>query len=346
MSPIRRNVREMSAYIPGEQIHEPGWIKLNTNENPYGPSPAVAEFLRTFDPQTLRRYPDPDCSTLRRSISERHNCRPNQVFVGNGSDEILALCTRAFVEDNRTIAFFEPSYSLYAVLAAIRAVAIRPVSLGPDFSWRDPVVDDADLFFLTSPNAPTGMAYPRDRIEVFCRNFPGVVVVDEAYADFADTNCMDLALQLPNVLVLRTFSKAYALAAIRCGYVIGAPELIAALFSIKDSYNVNALTQGVALAAFEDRDHTRRATERIRHDRERLAEFLRGKGWTVYPSQTNFLWIKPCQLTAKQLFTALREKRILTRWFAGPATGDYLRITIGTETEINRLIEILSVMPH
>ncbi len=344
MSPIRRNVREISAYVPGEQIHDPGWIKLNTNENPYGPSPAVAAFLRNVNPQALHRYPDPDCSKLRQRIAEHHHCRSSQVFIGNGSDEILALCTRAFVEDHRTIAFFEPSYSLYAVLAAIRAVASHPVPLGPDFKWRDPAVDDADLFFLTSPNAPTGMTYPRDKIEAFCHDFAGIVVIDEAYADFADSDCVDLALRLPNVLIVRTFSKAYALAAIRCGYIIGAANLIDALFAIKDSYNVNSLTQGAALAAFEDHEHKRRSTERICHDRQRLAEFLQGKRWTVYPSQTNFLWIKPCRITAEQLFEALREKRILTRWFAAPETRDYLRITIGTETEINRLIEILNVI--
>ncbi len=342
MSPIRDNVREMKGYVPGEQIHEPGWIKLNTNENPYGPSPAVAKFLRAFDPQTLLRYPDPNGMAVRNRIAELHGCDPDQVFAGNGSDEILALCTRAFVEDNRTIAYFEPSYSLYAVLAAIRAVSARPVRLAPEFRWREPTgIDDADLFFLTSPNAPTGMSYSRERIASFCRVFQGIVVIDEAYADFADTHCMDLALTLPNTLVVRTLSKAYALAGIRFGYVIGPPELIAALFAIKDSYNVNALTQGAALAALNDPNHMRRAVTRICRDRDRVTEALRRKGWQVYPSQTNFLWVKPCGLTARELFEQLRSQRILTRWFAGTGTDDHLRITIGTEAEIDRFLDAL-----
>ncbi len=339
MSPIRPNVRAMQAYTPGEQIHAPGWVKLNTNENPYGPSPAVADFLSGVDPQALSRYPDPTAVALRQRIGAMHGCSPDQVLVGNGSDEILALCTRAFVADDRTIAFFQPSYSLYAVLAAIRAVAVDPVPLGPDFSWREPGVADADLFFLTCPNAPTGRGYPRDVIASFCRRFPGIVVIDEAYADFADEDCLELALRLPNVLAVRTLSKAYALAAIRFGYAVGPADLIAALMTIKDSYNVNALTQGAALAALNDPDHMRRAVARIRGSRERLTVFLQQQGWTVHPSQTNFLWVRPEGMTARQLFEALRAQRILTRWFAGADTQAYLRITIGSETEIDRLIE-------
>ncbi len=341
MSPIRHSVSQINSYTPGEQINEPGWIKLNTNENPYGPSPAVADFLRSFDPQTLRLYPDPVGTAVRRRIAQRHGCEPGQVFAGNGSDEILALCTRAFVENDRSIAFFEPSYSLYGVLADIRDVKTHPVPLEQGFRWRDPQVPDADLFLLTSPNAPTGMGYPRDRIEEFCAKFPGIVLIDEAYADFADHHCMDLALQRPNVLVLRTLSKAYALAGIRFGYTVGNPDLIKALFKIKDSYNLNSLTQGIALAALNDPDHTRRSVGRIIETRERLTAFLRKLDWTVYPSQTNFLWIRPAGITAHELFQRLRQDKILTRWFAGRATGDYLRITIGTEAEIQRLIEAL-----
>ncbi len=342
MSPIRHSVRKLSGYLPGEQINEPGWIKLNTNENPYGPSPAVGSFLRGTNAQTLARYPDPECTALRRRIGELHGCLPEQVFTGNGSDEILALCTRAFVEDGRSIGFFRPSYSLYPILAAIRNVAARAVMLEPDFTWRDPHVPDADLFFLASPNAPTGMGYPRARIERFCREFPGIVVIDEAYADFADDNCMESALRLPNVLVLRTLSKAYALAAIRFGYAIGCTDTIAALFKVKDSYNVNALTQGAALAALNDPEHMQNSVRRIRRSRKRLTAFLRGRGWTVYPSQTNFIWVVPVGINAQKLFALLREKRILTRWFAGPETGHCLRITIGTEEETECLISVLS----
>jgi histidinol-phosphate aminotransferase len=341
---IRRNVREMAGYTPGEQLHVPGLIKLNTNEAPYPPSPKVGEALRRFDPADLRRYPDPVAMGLRRRLARIHACRPEQVFAGNGSDEVLTLCLRAFVEEGGAIGCFEPSYSLYKVLAEAAGVAYRPVQLGPRFEWRTPPRGGASIFFLTCPNAPTGIAYPRETVEAFCRSFRGLVVIDEAYADFADRTCMDLAGRLKNVLVLRTLSKSFALAGIRLGYLVGDERLIGALFKIKDSYNVNALTQVAAEAALSDLAYMRKLVRRIRVTRKRLAAALDRLGFDVYPSQTNFLWVKPAAVSGECLYRALKDRNILVRHFPGARTGEFVRITVGTDAETDALLEAVAAI--
>lgn len=330
----------MQGYTPGEQPVVDGLIKLNTNENPYPPSPAVQRAITTLAPELLRLYPDPLCWELRRRIAELHGAAgPEQVFVGNGSDEILALCTRAFVEDDGLIGYFEPSYSLYSILAAIRGAAVRPVALDVGFKW--PVMTDyyANLFFMTTPNAPTGILYARSDIDAFCRTFPGVVALDEAYVDFARESCMELALQYENVLVLRTLSKSYALAGLRLGYALGSAPLIAALYKIKDSYNVNRLTQILGLAALEDQAYMRELAARVCRTREHTAAALAALGFRVTPSQTNFLWVRPPRLAAAEFQRRLRANKILVRYFAGPRTADYLRITIGTDPQMATLIQ-------
>lgn len=337
---IRASVRAMTGYTPGEQPKIPGLIKLNTNENPYPPSPRVAEILRSLDPADLRRYPDPVSHSLREQIATLHGCVPDQVFAGNGSDEVLALCTRAFVEDDERMASFNPSYSLYPILAEIRRVPFDLVELPADFGWTRPTLSAA-LFFLTQPNAPTGVSYPREAVADFCRNFPGVVLIDEAYVDFADAHCLDLALSLPNVLVLRTLSKAYSLAGLRLGYVVGHQELIAALFKIKDSYNIDLLTQRIAQAALSDQVTLRDNVRRIQATRTRLDAGLRRLGFAVTPSQSNFIWARPPRRGALTVFEELRARGVLVRYFAGSRTGDYLRITVGTDGEIDRLLELL-----
>jgi len=338
---IRASVQALHAYVPGEQPRDPAVLKLNTNENPYPPAPAVLRALSAYPGENLRRYPDPQCRALRQAIAERHGCGVEQVFVGNGSDEVLALCTRAFVENNGSIGYFDPSYSLYATLAAIRDVETRPVPLGPGFAWAMAPAYEASLFFLTHPNAPTGMIYPQDELRAFCERFAGVVVLDEAYADFAQADGMALARQQPNVLAIRTFSKAFSLAGLRVGYAVGAPRLIAALFRIKDSYNLDGLAQTLALAALRDIDAMHENVARIRATRERLTVALRRMGHDVYPSETNFLWVEPTGLTAQALFERLRAERILIRYFPGPRTGACVRITIGTEEETDRLLAAL-----
>ena len=342
---IRKAVQKLHAYVPGEQPKDPRVIKLNTNENPYPPSTRVRAALRRMDPDALRLYPDPVCAPLRRQIAALHGCAPEQVLVGNGSDEVLALCARAFAERSGTIGYFDISYSLYPVLAGIEAIRRRPVALGPGFTWRMPRGYRADLFFLTHPNAPTGMTYPRAALERFCRSFAGVVLIDEAYVDFADGDCADLALSRPNVLVARTLSKSYSLAGLRLGYALGPAPLIEALHKIKDSYNVSRLAQEIAAAALADQRHMRRNAERIRATRARAARDLADRGFDVSPSQTNFLWVRPpAELPAAGLFQALRERKIFVRYFPGPATGSHLRITIGTDAQMRALLKAVDAI--
>lgn len=338
---IRRNVQAMTGYTPGEQPRRAGSIKLNTNENPYPPSPRVAEVLKGLDPAVLRLYPDPVGSDVRREIAGLHGVGMEQVFVGNGSDEILALCTRAFVEDNGAVGCFEPSYSLYPVLAAIRNVPCERCLLTDDFKWpeNDPV--PSSLFFLTNPNAPTSLRFPKERVSRFCGGYKGVVLIDEAYVDFAEENCMDLATLLPNVLVMRTLSKSYSLAGIRFGYVVGDEKLIEALFKIKDSYNLDRLTQLMARAAISDQAHMTGNVARIKATRVRLAGALARRGFEVCRSETNFLWARPSGMEARAVFEMLKQAGVLIRYFPGERTGQHVRITVGTDAEIDRLLDAL-----
>jgi histidinol-phosphate aminotransferase len=270
MSLIRTSIQSLHPYVPGEQPG-PGVIKLNTNENPYPPSPRVAEALQSADPSSLRLYPDPVSSGLRRQVAALHGCAPEQVFIGNGSDEVLALCVRAFVPEGGAVGYFDPSYSLYPVLAAIEDVPVRPVPLPDEFDWVTPAPDHAALFFLTNPNAPTSRLFARPAVESFCRSFRGVVLLDEAYVDFAPATCADLALSLPNVLIARTLSKSYSLAGLRLGYAVGSAPLIEALHKIKDSYNISLLTQRLAAAALDDPAWMRANVAKIITTRERVA---------------------------------------------------------------------------
>jgi len=339
-SHIRASVRRLHAYVPGEQPPDGTMIKLNTNENPYPPSPMVEAALRGLATDRLRRYPPPDNAALRRRIAELHGCRIENTFAGNGSDEVLALCTRAFTENDGCIGYFEPSYSLYPVLADIREVRRQPVSLGDGFTWRTPPATGCGLFFLANPNAPTGMLFPKKQIEDFCASFKGVVLIDEAYADFSCENCMDLALRHDNVLVSRTLSKSYSLAGLRVGYCVGHPVLIEAMTKVKDSYNLDAVAQALALAALNDVDYMRAQTARIIAQRERLSAALSGMGFEVFPSQANFLWTRPpAGMPAKAFVETLRARGILVRYFPEGELGNYVRITIGTPEEMTALIK-------
>ena len=329
----------MKGYVPGEQPKDKGLIKLNTNENPYPPSPRIGEYLKAMDPAKLRLYPDPLSIALREKIAEVHGCETANVFAGNGSDEVLALCTRAYVEDNGSIGFFNPSYSLYPVLAEIRGVATKVVELGDAFSWNMPAGYSSSLFFLTNPNAPTSLQYDRETVRGFCEAFRGVVLIDEAYVDFASYDCIDMALSLPNVLVARSFSKSYSLAGLRVGYCVGPAGLIEALYKIKDSYNIDRMSQEIARIALEDIAYMRANSGRIKKTRVRLVTGLERMGFNVYDSNTNFLWIE-CGAGAEKFYSTLRKNRILVRYFPGERTGGFVRVTVGTEEEADEFLKI------
>lgn len=341
---IRKSVQKLQAYTPGEQPKVAGLVKLNTNENPYPPSPEVVRAVAEYATEALRLYPDPVFAALRERIASICGCAADQVFVGNGSDEVLRLCTRAFTQVGGAVASFEPSYSLYPVLAAAEEVGFREVPLADGFGWTEPPTDlDATLFFLANPNAPTGVFYPVETIAAFCQRFKGVVLVDEAYVDFSGgRDCLALAKRLSNVLVCRTVSKSFSLAGLRIGYAIGSPELIGALYKLKDSYNVDRLAQAVALAAMGDLPWMQGNAKKIVATRERVAAELVKRGFTVVPSAANFLFVEPpAGRSAADLFAQLRTKKILVRYFPGGRTGNYLRVTIGTDGQMDAFLAAL-----
>jgi len=349
---IAESVRKLEAYTPGEQPKAKGVVKLNTNENPYPPSPKCAAVLGRFDLDRLRRYPDPVFMELRSRIARIWHTVPSRVFVGNGSDEILTLAARAFVEDREAIGSLYPSYSLYKTLADIRNVPFVPTPLGSDFSWNGRIEGktgdgrSVSLFLLTNPNAPTGVCTPVDTVAKCARRFKGVLIVDEAYADFADADCVPLAANPANrnVIVMRTLSKSFSLAGLRLGYCIGPEDLIDALYKVKDSYNVDAVAQAVALAALNDLPWMRANVMKVRRTRKRVAKELAKRGWDVLPSGSNFLFARPANRPAAELFGELRKRNIFVRYFKGPRTGDRLRITIGTDAEMDILLSALKTL--
>ncbi len=332
---ICQSVRTLAAYIPGEQPKSKRVIKLNTNENPYPPSPKCAQVLKSFDLDLLRRYPDPNFLKLREEIAKQSGAQVAQIFVGNGSDEILNLAARAFVEDSEAIGSLDPSYSLYKTLADIRTVP-----------WVGglPPPQDVSLFLWTNPNAPTGAFVEPKEIAAFAKTFPGVVLIDEAYADFARANCMSLATAKgnKNIIVMRTFSKSYSLAGLRVGYCVGPADLIEALYKVKDSYNVDAVAQALALAALKDKAYHKRTVAKVIKTRAAFTKALQALGWDVIPSETNFVFAKPpAPLTAAQVFAELKKKQIYVRYFPGEKTGDRLRITLGTDEQMSACLKQL-----
>ena len=331
---IARHVRKLEEYVPGEQPRAKSVVKLNTNENPYPPSPKCRAALRAFDCARLRRYPDPNYSELCAEIARLNGTTPERVFVGNGSDEILALAAKCFVEDDETIGSLDPSYSLYKTLAAIRNV-----------KWTGlDVTASTSLFLLTNPNAPTGEFREPSEIAAFAKKFRGVVIVDEAYGDFARANCMSLATAEANrnLIAMRTFSKSYSLAGLRVGYCVGPRDLIRAMYKVKDSYNVDAIAQTVALAAIRDQDWMRKNAAKVIRSRTRLSAALEKRGWDVLPSEANFVFARPpAPAKAADIFARLRERNIFVRYFPGPKTGDRLRVTVGTEPEMKTLLKAL-----
>jgi len=361
---IRPLVKRLHPYVPGEQPKIAGLIKLNTNENPYPPSPRVIEALRAAADGRLRLYPNPTAQPLREKLAEFHGCKLENIIIGNGSDELLALAVRAFAEpeadgprstrsllrSKARVQFFQPSYSLYPVLAEIHGSRAHGVPLNADFGLpslqelkRQKMWDfRAALSFITTPNAPSGRGYSTAELQQLCMAQRGVVVLDEAFTDFASENALSLACS--HVLVARTFSKAYSLCFQRIGYFVGAPGLIAALDKIRDSYNVNGLGQIAALETLNDLPYYRRNFEKIISARENLSQALAELGFRVFPSQTNFILVQPPRFPASKWLEKLRGLKILVRWFKDPALKHFLRISIGTSEEIEALVKAAKII--
>ena len=352
---VRPLVRKLHPYVYGEQPKIRGLIKLNTNENPYPPSPKVRAAIRAAVDGRLRLYPNPTAQPLREKLARLHRCAAENIIVGNGSDELLALAVRGFVEprlatkrkSSATVQYFAPSYSLYPVLAGIHGSVANPVPLNSEFRLPSPAElkrggrwdFNAALSFITTPNAPTGRGYGTEELEKICRAQNGVVVLDEAYVDFAKENAMALAGRWPNVIVARTFSKAYALCYQRVGYFVGNAELIGALHKIRDSYNVNGLGQVAAEATLGDLRHYRGNFRKVIDAREAVSRGLTRLGFRVFPSETNFILVQPPRFSAERWLAELRRRKILVRWFNHPDVKNYLRITVGTPAEMAVLVK-------
>jgi histidinol-phosphate aminotransferase len=347
------HIGQLHAYTPGLQPGESGWVKLNTNENPYPPSPRVAEALRREigdDGASLRLYPNPTSAPLRAALAQHHGLRPENVFVGNGSDDVLNLLVRCFCTQETAAGFTLPSYSLYPVLVAIQDGRSSVIEF--DRTMRLPLekiaASAAKVFFLTSPNAPTGVGFANAEIEKILAAFGGILVVDEAYAAFARESALALLVRHPRLVVVRTFSKSHALAGIRVGYALAHADLIGLLDRVKDSYNVSRLSQIAAQAALDDDGYYGAIIGRIKETRDfYIHEFATKRGWFTYPSQSNFIFTEPKNIrsetgpdVAKSLYDFLFARKILVRHFPSHAlTASFLRVSVGTGAEMLVLSE-------
>ena len=329
--------------MPGEQPG-PGRrvVKLNTNENPYPPSPRVLEALAAAVNERLRLYPDPEAHGLRTRAAAVYGVPTDHVLAGNGSDECLALLVRALVDTGDRVAYPVPTYSLYDTLVAVQGGAAVRVPWAGDFALPAGLVEArARLTFLCNPNSPSGTLVPTPVIEDLARRIDGVLVVDEAYVDFARESAMPLVGRHPNVVVLRTFSKSFSLAGLRIGLAFGHPDLLAGLRTVKDSYNLDRLALVAAEAALDDLDHMRANVARVRTTRTRLAKALADQGFSVLPSEANFLLARRPGRDLAPLARALADRDILVRHFPTPEVRDALRITVGTDEEIDMLLAAL-----
>lgn len=344
------HVQRLLGYTPGFQPKESGWIKLNTNENPYPPSPKVEEALRAEMGASLRLYPDPRSMALREAVAVLHGLESDRVIIGNGSDDILNLLMRAFSNDAKA-AYLLPSYSLYPVLCAIQDSGT--VEIPFDRSMKLPIGAlseiEARIVFITSPNAPTGVGFSNAELGQVIERFDGVVVVDEAYADFANESVIELISRYSNLVVTRTFSKSYGLAGLRLGYAVADAEIVDILDRVRDSYNVNRLSQAGGLAAIQDQSYLKAVVEKIKRTRDFYRSEWEKLDWFCYPSQANFLFVEPRNAAgergahvASELFEYFKQNKILVRYFPSNAlTDSFLRISVGDEDQMLHVSETI-----
>lgn len=338
---MRATVRTMAGYVPGEQINAPDVVKLNTNECPYPPSPRVIEAIRdALTSDTLRKYPQPLGDRFRMAAGESLGVDPDSILIGNGSDDILTILTRSFVPEGGLIVAPTPSYILYRSLAEIQGARFETLPFRADWKLAPPFAP-ADLTFVPNPNSPSGTALSLDELRALISQVGGPFVLDEAYADFCEWNGLSLVSELPNVVVTRTFSKYYALAGIRFGFAVARPEIVRELVKVKDSYNADALALAAATAAIRDRDYYQTIRVKIIATRERMRVELASLGFDVTPSHANFLWCRRSDRPVKPIADALKAQKILVRSMSYAGYGDGLRISVGTDAEIDRLLQAL-----
>jgi histidinol-phosphate aminotransferase len=342
---LKKSLEGFQPYVPGEQPPDgENWVKLNTNESPLPPSPRVVEAIRAAADDSLRLYPSPTGAPARRAIARHFRLDPAQVALGNGGDELIEMCFRAFAGKGDRVAYSTPTYPLFEPLCRIHEVEPSPHPSAEAFTWSSDLVDDpAPLKFLVNPNSPTGTWHGRPSVERILLRSEGVVVLDEAYVDFALESQVALLAEHKNLLILRTMSKSYALAGMRIGFALGDPELIAALDTVKDSYNLDRLAIVAATAAIEDDDHHLKIVDYVVAERGWLEDQLRELGFESYsPSAANFVFVKPSiGNSAAAVADALRERRILVRHYDRDPIAGWFRITVGTRVQHEALLVAL-----
>ena len=344
----RPAIAALDGYVPGEQPQSGKWIKLNTNENPYPPSPAVARALAaTAAGRTLAKYPDPMATAFRRRAAEVLGVEPDWIICGNGSDDLLTILVRTFVGESQCLRMPYPSYILYRTLAGIQGAGCDEVhyqrdwSLGEDFTRPR---DDLRLAIIANPNSPSGTLLPPARVAEIAARLPCAVVVDEAYGDFSETNCLGLVKDNPRVIVTRSFSKSYALAGLRFGFAVAQPAMIEQLLKVKDSYNCDTLSIAAATAAIDDQAWLADNRVKIIATRRRLIDALRGLGFDALESQANFVWFTHPSRPHKPIYEALKAQGILIRFMNYAGWGDGLRVTVGTDDEIDAFLTCLKTI--
>ena len=339
MAYFRDNIEAMQRYQPGLQPTETKVLKLNTNENPYPPSPAVMKTLAGISEEKLRRYPDPVGGEFREAAAGINGVDPENIMCCNGGDDLLTIAFRAICDENRPIAYPVPTYSLYPVLANLQDCSVIEIPFDSEFNLPPKLAKtDATLTIVCNPNAPSGSFISVAELASLADELSGILLIDEAYADFADENCAALVKDLDNVIVLRSMSKGYSLAGIRFGYAIAHADLISGLMKVKDSYNVDVVAIALATAAIKDQDYFRQATQNIKKARELLIEQLCDLKFKVPPSHANFVLAETGNRPANEIYDELVRRNIFVRYFDLPGLADKLRITVGTTEQNERLI--------
>ncbi|MDR2114928.1 MAG: histidinol-phosphate transaminase [Planctomycetaceae bacterium] len=341
---VRPEIEVMSGYIPGEQPESGKIIKLNTNENPYRASEKVYEAIRQTAALGLSRYPDPLGKAVRAAVSEKFKIDPNSVLCGNGSDDLLTILTRTFVGSGELLRLPYPTYILYRSLAEIQGAKSEIVPFNTDWTLPDTffaVAPKLRLVFLPNPNSPSGTIIPKSRILEIAENLPCPLVVDEAYADFAEEHCIDLVEKCDKIIVCRTLSKSYALAGLRFGYLVAAPKLVEQMLKVKDSYNCDSLAIAAAAVAIGDDGWLMGNRTKILATRTRLTEQMRRLGFDVPTSHANFTWNTRKDIALKPVYEFLKNSGILVRYMNYPDWGEGLRISVGTEEQINQCLHFI-----
>ena len=339
-------VKELTPYVPGEQPKDGEYIKLNTNENPYPPSPKVINAIKNYDFNRLRLYPDPECTELRETYAKNLNLKSENIFVGNGSDEVLAIAFQTFFMDKENVIMPKITYSFYPVYCNLYNIKSKEIELKEDYTIdvNNYIINNNGIV-IANPNAPTGIAISKNDIEkILINNRSSVILIDEAYVDFGGESCFSLVKKYKNLLVVRTLSKSYSLAGMRIGFAIGDKTLIEGMNRVKNSFNsytIDRIAQIAGIEAIKDNKYFNETINKIINTRNKVSKELKQMGFKVLDSKTNFLFVSNSRISAEKIFNILKENKILVRYFKVKRLDNFIRITIGTEKEMNKLIEVL-----